>query len=208
MKQTNLLSRSALLCLLISSSGLALAPSPRVCRQMWGRPLAFRQSRAVVFGLRPVGAKPLTALPLDGSAQLFRTSVGKAECLSVDFRTGTATILQSDPSVEQFWAEFKVAVQKGDKPSVASMSRFPIEMPYGVPKIRTRTQLARRWRDLFSVQANAAKCFEDAKPVVDPAASNRFTVGCKDEAGNEVVVYGFLRTRNGWRLISLDNINE
>jgi hypothetical protein len=37
---------------------------------------------------------------------------------------------------------------------------------------------------------------------------NRFTIGCKDEAGNEVVVYGFLRTRNGWKLVFLDNINE
>ena len=115
---------------------------------------------------------------------------------------------QSDPSVEQFWTKFKAAVQKADKPSVASMSRFPIEMPYGVAKITTRTQLARRWRDLFNVQTNAAKCFEDAKPVVDRAARNRFTVGCKDEAGNEVVVYGFLRTRTGWKLIFLDNINE
>ena len=115
---------------------------------------------------------------------------------------------RNDPSVEQFWAKFKAAVQQTDKPAVASMSRFPIEMPYGVPKIRTSTQLARRWRDLFNVQANAVKCFAEAKPVVDPAAPNRFTVGCKDEAGNEVVVYGFLRTRNGWKLIFLDNINE
>ena len=119
-----------------------------------------------------------------------------------------AAAQQNDPSVEQFWTKFKAAVQKTDKPAVTSMSRFPIEMPYGVPKIRTSTQLARRWRELFIVQANAVKCFEEAKPVVDPAAPNRFTVGCKDEAGNEVVVYGFLRTRNGWKLIFLDNINE
>ena len=207
MKQIKLFSPSALLCLLISSSGLALAPAPRLCRQMRGRPLAFRQSPAVVFGLRPVGAKPLTSLTLDGSANRFRTSEGKAEQLSVELLTETGTS-ENNPSVEQFWAKFKTAVQKGDKPSVASMSRFPIEMPYGVPKIRTRAQLARRWRDLFIVQANAAKCFEEAKPVVDPASRNRFTVGCKDEAGNEVVVYGFLRTRNGWKLIFLDNINE
>lgn len=120
----------------------------------------------------------------------------------------SASTPQNDPSVEQFWSKFRTAVQKTDKPSVASMSQLPIEMPYGVPKIRTRTQLARRWRDLFNVQANAVKCFEDAKPVIDPAARNRFTVGCKDEAGNEVVVYGFLRTRGGWKLIFLDNINE
>src|SRR5687767_15894192 len=115
-------------------------------------------------------------------------------------QASAATAWQSDPSVEQFWSKFRAAVQRTDKSSVASMSQFPIGMPYGVPKIRTRTQLAQRWRDLFNVQANAAKCFEEAQPVVDPASPNRFTVGCKDEAGNEVVVYGFLRTRNGWKL--------
>ena len=139
----------------------------------------------------------------------LRASIGVfVLCLLTIAVCASATAQQSDPSVEQFWAKFKIAVQKADKPSVAAMSRFPIGMPYGVPKIRTRTQLAKRWRDLFNVQANATKCFADAKPVVDPAASNRFTVGCKDEAGNEVVVYGFLRTRNGWRLTFLDNINE
>ena len=122
--------------------------------------------------------------------------------------TATATSTQNDPSVEQYWSKFRSAVQKSDKTSVAVMAQFPIEMPYGVAKIRTRTQLARRWRDLFHVQANAVKCFEEAKPVIDPAAPNRFTAGCKDAAGNEVVVYGFLRTRNGWKLIFLDNINE
>ena len=119
-----------------------------------------------------------------------------------------ATVPQNGPSIEQFWIKFKTAVQKADKPAVASLSQFPIGMPYGVPKIRTRAQITRRWRDLFHVQANAMKCFEDAKPVVDPAAPNRFTVGCKDEAGNEVVVYGFVRTRMGWKLEYLDNINE
>ena len=140
---------------------------------------------------------------------LLRASIGVfVLCLFAIAVCASAVAQQNDPSVEQFWAKFKAAVQKADKPSVASMSRFPIEMPYGVPKIRTRTQLARRWRDLFNVQANAAKCFEDAKPVVDPAAPNRFTVGCKDEAGNEVVVYGFLRTFAVAGIIFLDNINE
>lgn len=115
---------------------------------------------------------------------------------------------QNDPSVEQFWVKFKAAVLKSDKTAVAAMSRFPIEMPYGVTKIRTRAQLARRWRDLFNAQANAVECFADAKPVVDSTDANLFTVGCKDAAGNEVVVYGFKRGRAGWKLTFLDNINE
>ena len=142
-------------------------------------------------------------------ANLLRASIGVfVPCVFAIALCASAAAQASDPSVETFWVKFKTAVLKADKPSVASMSRFPIEMPYGVPKIRTRTQLARRWRDLFNVQANAAKCFAEANPVVDPAVPNRFTVGCKNEAGDEVVVYGFLRTRTGWKLTFLDNINE
>ena len=206
MTQRTLLSRSALSCLLISNSVLAFAPAARLGRPMCGRPLAFRQASVSDFGLCPA-AQPRIIGTLKGSAQRFRTSIGKAACLSFEF-WAAATGPQTDPSVEKFWSKFRAAVQKSDKTSVASMSQFPIGMPYGVARIRTRTQLARRWRDLFNVQANAAKCFEDAKPVVDSASSKRFTVGCKDEAANEVVVYGFLRTRNGWKLTFLDNINE
>jgi hypothetical protein len=118
------------------------------------------------------------------------------------------SVAQTDPSIEQFWTKFKAAVQKSDQTSVATMSLYPIEMPYGYPKIGNRPQLTRRWRDLFTAQANAVKCFEEAKPVVDPENAKRFTVGCKNEAGDEVVIYGFTKTRTGWKLAYLDNINE
>jgi len=115
---------------------------------------------------------------------------------------------QTDQSVEEFWTKFKAAVHKSDKASVALMSQFPIAMPYGYPKIRNRSQLIRRWREIFNTQANAAKCFEDAKPVLDSTDAKLFTVGCKDADGNEVVVYGFRKGRAGWKLVFLDNINE
>lgn len=113
-----------------------------------------------------------------------------------------------DPSIDAFWTRFKSAVLATDKNAVANLSQFPIEMPYGVASIRNRTQLIRRYRELFNVQANAQACFAESKPVVDASNRNRFEVGCKDSAGNEVVVYGFVRTRTGWKLKSLDNINE
>lgn len=75
---------------------------------------------------------------------------------------------QNDPAVDEFWAKFKAAVQKSDKASVAAMSQFPIEISYGIPRIRTRAQLARRWRELFKQQGDAVKCFEEAKPAIDP----------------------------------------
>src|SRR2546430_1313267 len=123
--------------------------------------------------------------------------------LSVNLAAG-----QTDPSIDAFWTKFKTAVIKGDKEAVASIVQFPITMPYSAPAIRTKAQLLKRYRDLFNRQADAARCFTDAKPEIDSSNKNRFTVACKDAAGNEVVIYGFVRMRGGWKLKSLDNINE
>jgi hypothetical protein len=120
----------------------------------------------------------------------------------------SAVGFQDDASIQTFWAKFKAAVIKGDQTSVVTMSQFPIEMPYGFPAVRTKAQLLKRYRDVFSVQANAAKCFGESKPALDEANKNRFTVACKDAAGNEVVIYGFIQIRGVWKLKSLDNINE
>ncbi len=118
------------------------------------------------------------------------------------------TRAQADPSMDNFWAKFKLAVTKGDKEGVANLSEFPIGMPYGIRKIKTRAELVKRYREVFNVQANAVKCFADAKPSVDDTARNQFTVGCKDKAGNETVVYRFVKTRGVWNFKYLDNINE
>lgn len=123
-------------------------------------------------------------------------------------RTAIAVSPQSDPSIQTFWSKFKTAVNKGDKEAIATMAKFPLQMPYGVPRITTKSQLIKRYRELFSVQANAVKCFGEAIPKVNDDDRNRFTVGCKDKAGNEVVVYGFLKRGGVWKLTSLDNINE
>jgi len=88
------------------------------------------------------------------------------------------------------------------------MTQFPVKMPYGVPAIRTKALLGKRFRDLFKIQADAVKCFAGAEPKLDDRDKNQFTVGCKDKAGNEVVVYGFARKRGVWKLAYLDNINE
>lgn len=128
--------------------------------------------------------------------------------LSLAVRPTIAVTPQSDPSIQTFWGKFKIAVNKGDTEAVASLSRFPIDMPYGSPRIKTKAQLSKRYRELFNVQANAVKCFGEATPKVNDDDKNRFTVGCKDKAGNEVVVYGFLKTSGVWKLIFLDNINE
>ena len=134
--------------------------------------------------------------------------IGLAVALIMLGALQVSATVQADPSIETFWAKFKAAVIKGDKEPIAAMSQFPVDMPYGFPTIKTKPQLLKRYREVFNTQANAAKCFAAAKPEVDAANKNRFTVACKDEAGNEVVIYGFARTRGVWKLRSLDNINE
>lgn len=115
---------------------------------------------------------------------------------------------QGDNSLETFWTRFKAAVIKGDKDAVAQLSQFPIGMPYGVPAVKTRAQLIKRYGHVFNGETKAAKCFGEARPVIDPDNRKRFTVGCKNAAGDEVIVYGFVLTRTGWKFKSLDNINE
>jgi hypothetical protein len=117
--------------------------------------------------------------------------------------------VQDDQSIQTFWTRFKTAVIKGDRAAVAQMSRFPIELEYGVPSVKTSAQLIKRYREVFNGETNAAKCFAESKPEVDPQSSKRFTVGCKIEnTGDVAIIYGFVWTKTGWKFNSLDNINE
>jgi hypothetical protein len=113
-----------------------------------------------------------------------------------------------DNSLDTFWTRFKTAVIKGDKDALAQLSQLPIGMPYGVPAVKTRAQLIKRYGQVFNGETNAAKCFAESRPVIDVDNRKRFTVGCKNAAGDEVIIYGFVLTRTGWKFKSLDNINE
>jgi hypothetical protein len=115
---------------------------------------------------------------------------------------------QGDGSIETFWTKFKAAVLKEDNNAVTQLSQFPLGMPYGVPAVKTSAQLTKRYRQVFNGETNAAKCFAEARPVIDPGNKKRFTVGCKNAAGDEVIIYSFVLTRSGWKFKSLDNINE
>lgn len=117
-------------------------------------------------------------------------------------------LLTGAETTETFWQSFKTAVGKHDVETIARLSKFPIGMSYGIPSIKTKAQLAKRYRQLFNEQTNAAACFEKAKPEVDADNPKRFTVACPDAAGNDVVVYQFEQTRTGWKFTGLDNLNE
>lgn len=117
-------------------------------------------------------------------------------------------LLTGAESFDSFWQTFKTAVSKRDIETIARLSKFPIGMSYGIPSIRNKVQLTKRYRQLFNEQVDAAACFNKAKPEADTANPKHFSVACPDAAGNEVVIYHFEQTRTGWKLSSLDNINE
>jgi hypothetical protein len=117
-------------------------------------------------------------------------------------------LLSGAESFDTFWQTFKTAVSKRDVDTIARLSKFPIGMSYGIPSIRNKVQLTKRYRQLFNEQTDAAACFNKAKPEADTANPKHFSVACPDAAGNEVVIYHFEQTRTGWKFSALDNLNE
>jgi hypothetical protein len=117
-------------------------------------------------------------------------------------------LLTGADATDTFWQAFKTAVSKRDIETIARLSKFPIGMSYGIPSIRNKAQLTRRYRQLFNEQTDAAACFNKAKPEMDAANPKHFSVACPDAAGNEVVIYHFDQTRTGWKFTGLDNLNE
>jgi hypothetical protein len=117
-------------------------------------------------------------------------------------------LLTGAESAETFFQSFKTAVSKRDVETIARLSKFPLAMSYGIPAIKTKVQLSRRYRQIFNEQTDAAACFAKAKIEMDAENPKHFTVACPDAAGNEVVIYHFEQTRMGWRFTGLDNLNE
>ena len=115
---------------------------------------------------------------------------------------------QGQNSFDSFWESFKTAVSKRDVETIARLSKFPLEMSYGIPAVKNKAQLTKRFRQVFSEQTNAATCFAKAKPEVNPDNPKLYSVACPDAAGNEVVIYHFAQTRTGWKFTGLDNLNE
>lgn len=117
-------------------------------------------------------------------------------------------LLTGVDATDTFWQAFKTAVSKRDVETIARLSKFPIGMSYGIPSIRNKAQLTRRYRQLFNEQTDAVACFNKSKPEMDAANPKHFSVACPDAAGNEVVIYHFEQTRTGWKFTGLDNLNE
>ena len=117
-------------------------------------------------------------------------------------------LLTGADSADTFWQTFKTAVSKRDVETIARLSKFPIGMSYGIPSVKTKVQLSKRYRQVFNEQTDAAACFSKAKIEMDPENAKHFSVACPDAAGNEVVIYHFEQTKTGWKFTGLENLNE
>src|SRR5688500_20121729 len=106
---------------------------------------------------------------------------------------------------DTFWQQFKMAVANKNVDAIATLSRFPNGMSYGIASVKTKAGLRRRYRKVFNEQTNAATCCSKAKPEVDPDNAKDLNVACADEAGYEVVIYCFVRSREGRRFTGKDD---
>lgn len=117
-------------------------------------------------------------------------------------------MLAANDSQQAFWDQFKAAVTKKDVEAIAALSRFPIAMSYGIPSVKSKVDLRKRYRKVFNEQSDAAACFAKAKMEIDHDNYKHFTVACPDAAGNEVIIYHFNQTKTGWKFTGMDNLNE
>ena len=108
---------------------------------------------------------------------------------------------QSAPAFDAFWTNFRSALAKNDKESVAAMTRFPLTMPYGVPAVRTKAQFLQRYANIFD--AATRKCFAAARPERENNKSARYNVLC-----GEAMLYEFNLVGGAYKLVAVDNINE
>ena len=105
------------------------------------------------------------------------------------------------PAMKQFWSKFQSAVAKNDREAVAASTKFPLLMPYGVPSIKTRAQLMRRYGEIFD--AETKKCFAAARPQVDDAKEKKFSINC-----GEAMMYWFEFVGGTYKFTTVDNVNE
>jgi hypothetical protein len=123
----------------------------------------------------------------------------------------SATSVSAQADFNAFWTKFKTAVVNNDKTTVAKMTKFPLVMPYGVKDIRTKASFLKNYaNDMNAGGANAARCFQVAKPERD---GKTYSVFCANESepessDNRPNQYYFVKTKTGWKFAGIDNINE
>ena len=120
------------------------------------------------------------------------------------------TSVSAQTDFNTFWTKFKTAVVNNDKATVASLTKFPLSLPFGMKAVRTKAEFLKRYAEILNMEANASRCFQATKPVKNEKA---YAVWCTFESepessDNRPIAYYFARTKTGWKFVGIDNINE
>ncbi len=89
-----------------------------------------------------------------------------------------------------FWIEFKAAVAKNDKESVAAMTNFP----FSLDKELTKAEFIKRYNEIFTPKIQ--RCFVRAKPVKEVVVDG-YSVFCGKE------IYAFERMEGKYKFTSV-----
>jgi hypothetical protein len=143
-----------------------------------------------------------------GHRQVIRGQIFLAGILILFFSSNA--FAQIDFSA--FWKKFKAAVISGDKATVVEMTKFPLSMPYLIKAVKNKEDFLRRYNEIFKGEANAAQCFASAEPRKE-SAPRRYEIYCPFKETprdweNAPIRFEFELTKDGWKFVGLDNINE
>jgi hypothetical protein len=84
-------------------------------------------------------------------------------------------------------------------------------MSYLEKPIKNKEDFLRRYNEIFKGEANAPQCFGSVKPQKESA--KQYKVYCPfketpDDWENVPICFNFEMTKDGWRFVGLDNVNE
>jgi len=103
--------------------------------------------------------------------------------------------------VQTFWHQFQSAVAKNDKEAIASLTKFPLGMPYTVPKIKTKAEMLKRFGEVMD--AESKKCLAKAKAPNKVGSDGSFSIPC-----GSAMLYWFGLSGGKYKLTLVDNVNE
>jgi hypothetical protein len=139
----------------------------------------------------------------------------RTRSIAICFLTLAFSAAASAQSFSGFWLRFKSAVDSGDKPAIAAMTKLPFSLGYdqiakgGEAFLRSKTSFLHKYKYIFDGEVDAKKCFASAVP---EKAKTGYAVACSfrsEPPGSErPFIYSFTRTKKGWRFAVFENINE
>lgn len=107
------------------------------------------------------------------------------------------------PDLAAVWKDFQAALKADDPAALAKVTRFPLRSnEYGT--LKDPAALRQRWPRIFPPAVRAAL----AKAPLERTEGAKDTFEAFSDAGGLPIRFIFTRSKAGWRLSHLDNINE